>query len=318
MNRFPHVFVAGTFDGLHKGHIALLTRALEEGERVTVGVTSDSFIRAYKSQITNHNDQTKRKQAVVQWLTDQGFIDRAKIIFIDNPYEPAASMPDLTAIIVTAENRTTGERINELRQGLALSPVALIEVPIVAADDGQPISSSRIRGGEITAFGKLILPDSLRPELRRPLGRVLTGKAIDKALQPTAAITITVGDATTETALGLGSIPNLSIIDLHIARKIHDTLAKVPEILLYYSMAVESGPGYISSTAQTAIAAWATHCRPTLLIVKGEEDLLALPVVVHAPEGAIVYYGQPGEGVVEVVVSPVIKNTAKKLLKQFL
>jgi uncharacterized protein (UPF0218 family) len=36
------------------------------------------------------------------------------------------------------------------------------------------------------------------------------------------------------------------------------------------------------------------------IIVEGEEDLAALPALMLAPEGALVLYGQPGEGIVAV------------------
>ena len=44
----------------------------------------------------------------------------------------------------------------------------------------------------------------------------------------------------------------------------------------------------------------------TKIVINGEEDLLALPAVLFAPEGSFVVYGQPKEGVV------VIKVTAEK------
>ncbi len=37
------VAVAGTFDVLHDGHLALLRRAFEVGDEVVVGITSDEM-----------------------------------------------------------------------------------------------------------------------------------------------------------------------------------------------------------------------------------------------------------------------------------
>lgn len=54
-----------------------------------------------------------------------------------------------------------------------------------------------------------------------------------------------------------------------------------------------------------------------LLLVDGEEDLLALPAIVHAPIGGVVYYGQPQQGLVEVMVTEEKKREVLALLKQF-
>jgi len=54
------------------------------------------------------------------------------------------------------------------------------------------------------------------------------------------------------------------------------------------------------------------------LIIDGEEDLLVLPVVQYAPIGSVVYYGQPGEGLVKVVVTKEKKRQVVALVAQFL
>ena len=50
------------------------------------------------------------------------------------------------------------------------------------------------------------------------------------------------------------------------------------------------------------------------IIVKGEEDLLVLPVVLFAPEKSVVIYGQPNEGLVIVKVNEEIRNKAKSIM----
>lgn len=54
------------------------------------------------------------------------------------------------------------------------------------------------------------------------------------------------------------------------------------------------------------------------ILIDGEEDLLVLPAIIYAPLGARVYYGQPGEGLVEVVVTHRKKRQALALLGKFL
>ena len=53
---------------------------------------------------------------------------------------------------------------------------------------------------------------------------------------------------------------------------------------------------------------------PVRLIVNGEEDLLVLPVCIHAPENSIVLYGQPDQGLVLVHITTEIRNKAQTLL----
>jgi hypothetical protein len=53
-----------------------------------------------------------------------------------------------------------------------------------------------------------------------------------------------------------------------------------------------------------------------LIVVDGEEDLAVIPCVLMAPEGSLILYGQPGEGVV-LVEADKVKETAKEMLDNF-
>jgi hypothetical protein len=50
------------------------------------------------------------------------------------------------------------------------------------------------------------------------------------------------------------------------------------------------------------------------VLVEGEEDLLALPLFAMAPDGSVVLYGQPLEGLVVVRITQAKKNQAKNLM----
>lgn len=56
---------------------------------------------------------------------------------------------------------------------------------------------------------------------------------------------------------------------------------------------------------------------PTTILVEGEEDLVALPAIAVAPEGAHVVYGQPGEGMVHVDVTDDHRREMRDLLERF-
>ena len=53
---------------------------------------------------------------------------------------------------------------------------------------------------------------------------------------------------------------------------------------------------------------------PIRISVNGEEDLLVLPVCIHAPENSVVLYGQPNEGLVIAKITPQIRNKTQTLL----
>ena len=145
---YDRVFVAGTFDHLHRGHEAILTAALNAGEKVTLGLTSDLFVKNYKKN-SSIAPFDVRKKNLETWLSDHQY--NALIISIDNPYEPAASLPDLEILVVSAENKSRGEEINTLRKEKGLAPLGLLVVPLVPAEDEKPLSSTRVREGIIVS-----------------------------------------------------------------------------------------------------------------------------------------------------------------------
>lgn len=302
--KYPHVFVAGTFDGLHKGHQFFLSKAFSLGEKVTIGLTSDEFQKKNKAKYAT------RKKSLEKWL--QRKHGKADIVSIDDPYEPAVSYKERVALLVTPDNIHRGEEINKLRKKRGLPQFTLIEVPLIKAEDYKPISSTRVRNGEIDREGRLILPDNLRPELQKPLGKIIKNVRRRKA-----DCIITVGDVTTKTLLLAGIQPTLAIIDNKVERKPYFDAKKLLNTFIYRYIEVKSGPGYISKKA-VALIKKSVNVQRVVIEVDGEEDLLALPVVAYAPLGAIVYYGQPQEGIVEVQVTKKTKRIAVALLSQFL
>ena len=234
---------------------------------------------------------------------------------------------DYDAIIVSTETRPGAEAINRLRQKNGLAPLVIVEIPMVGAQDNKRISSTRIRGGEIDANGALVLPSFLRPELKNPIGTVYSNSRIrSEIVRDRGVQSVSVGDRTTETFLKEGLTPRLAIIDMQVGRKPYAWNQKFLKTLRKSGRVdyIKSGPGSISREAMRLIKKWGEHfschmsrvsCR--VIIVDGEEDLLVLPVLLYAPLGTVVYYGQPSEGIVRVVVTEAKKRLAKGLLKQF-
>jgi len=151
--KFRKVAVGGTFDHLHDGHLALLRRAFEVGERVYLGVCSDEMVKSKGCRVQPLGQRLGRLLETV--FTEFGE-ERVEAVVIRDPYGPAISDPELEAIVVSPETRARAEEINRIRRERGLKELEILEVPFVLAEDGKPISSTRIRRGEIDPHGRLI------------------------------------------------------------------------------------------------------------------------------------------------------------------
>ena len=150
--------------------------------------------------------------------------------------------------------------------------------------------------------------------MKNPLGILLPESQADKSniqkyLLPDSYI-ITVGDRTTEKMIDFGLIPSLQIID-----GIEKREKRVPPKLDNATeLAVDNPAAEITPQSIEIIKKAFTLQTPVRLFVNGEEDLLVLPVCIHAPENAVVLYGQPNQGLVIVRITPEIRNKVETLL----
>ena len=159
------------------------------------------------------------------------------------------------------------------------------------------------------------LPDSLREQLKIPLGILLPeSKAnksnIQKHLQNNSYI-ITVGDRTTEKMINFGLNPSLQIIDGQEKR-----IKREPFLggNVLTELRCDNPAAEITIQSINTIKQAFESPSPVRIIVNGEEDLLVIPVCIFAPENAVVMYGQPNEGLVIVHITPEIRNKEQTLL----
>jgi pantetheine-phosphate adenylyltransferase len=78
-----------------------------------------------------------------------------KTIEINDFYGPSTTDPELEAIVVSEETSLRAKEINAVRVKKNLKKLVVVEVPFELAGDGRPISSERIRVGEIDKEGNL-------------------------------------------------------------------------------------------------------------------------------------------------------------------
>lgn len=155
MKKFKMVAVGGTFDELHMGHKSLLSKAFEIGEKVMIGLSSDEFVsKMGKPHITA--PYAERERELRSFLAKSGWADRAEIVPLRDPYGLTVSGKGLEALVVSKETESTAEKINEIRAKAALPRLKIFAVSMVPADNCVPISTTRIRSGEIDREGHIL------------------------------------------------------------------------------------------------------------------------------------------------------------------
>ena len=153
--RFRVVGVAGTFDMLHKGHKALLRKAFEVGELVVVGLTTDECV-AEMDKPHEVAPYKERLEELLAFIRDEGNLHRTEVVAINDPYGPAIWDDGFEALVVSEETAPRAEEINALRAEAGLRPLELVVIPMVKAENGKPISTTRVRAGEIDREGRLL------------------------------------------------------------------------------------------------------------------------------------------------------------------
>ena len=159
------------------------------------------------------------------------------------------------------------------------------------------------------------LPDDLRDQLKNPLGNLVSDNDPNKEniikKIPAESVIITVGDRTTENMLQLGLKPQIQIIDG--LEKRNQRTVPVDDTI-NTNLSCKNPPGEITEESIQVIQKAFSCESPVRITVDGEEDLLVLPVCIHAPKNSIVMYGQPNEGLVIVTITPEIRAKVQKIL----
>lgn len=145
----------GTFDLLHKGHKEFLKKVLVLSNKIIIGVTSDEYILKHKpnNEIASF---VIRKKKLSHFLKEIGAERRAQIVKINDMFGPLLDPKfKVDALAVTGNLRKNAHFINTQRINKGLKPLKVLEVPQVRTGDGEVISSSRIRKGEIDREGEV-------------------------------------------------------------------------------------------------------------------------------------------------------------------
>jgi uncharacterized protein (UPF0218 family) len=157
----------------------------------------------------------------------------------------------------------------------------------------------------------LRLPEEARGRFKAPFGDLYP--ELEDALPRLRGHRVyAVGDVVTRNLIARDISPDIAIIDGHTMRI---PCSHTP-ILLAPRMRVRNPPGTLTRELIEAIGRAVTR-PPSLIIVSGEEDLAVIPLVLAAPEGGMVLYGQPGEGVVVREITGEAKRVAAEMFGLF-
>jgi pantetheine-phosphate adenylyltransferase len=150
--KYEEVLVGGSWDRLHAGHKFILLTAFEMGERVEIGITSpDFFQEKVKSGGWSYN---RRLSELKSFLKKFDLLKSATFTEIRDFVGPALERGD--ALVITSKTLISARQINLMRERKGKKALKLIRVKLIRARDGKPISSERIRKGEIDRDGFIL------------------------------------------------------------------------------------------------------------------------------------------------------------------
>lgn len=158
----------------------------------------------------------------------------------------------------------------------------------------------------------LTLPEEERHLFQKPFGTLFPDI-------PTAAHLLSgrkvfaVGDVVTRNLLAYGIHPELSVVDGYTMR----LPCERPEGPFTTVCVAKNPAGTICDPLIQCIQR-SLGKSGSLIQVDGEEDLAVIPIVLRAPDGAVLVYGQPSQGVVVRIIDDSARADARDLLTHFI
>lgn len=161
----------------------------------------------------------------------------------------------------------------------------------------------------------LRLPEDLRDAFKDPLGPIETDA--ERLAGDVSGPLIAIGDVVTYHFERIGHTPDVAVVDgLTERESVASEVADVLDASEARRIAATNPAAALSASMLRALVEAVDADDPVAIDVDGEEDLVALPAIVLAPEGASVVYGQPGEGMVLVGVYPGVRERARDWLER--
>lgn len=181
--QYNHAGMGGTFDRLHKGHHTLIGSALSHSGKVTIGLTVDDYSnhKTFHQIIHPYSD---RQAQLEKYLADTGTADRVSIVPLKDIYGPTISDSTIDCLVVTDHTYKGAEEINNKRKDMGFLDLPIIKAELIKDDEGEYLSSTRIRQGEINRQGEIykkyiskqvVLNPGQKNSLKEPQGNIVHG-----------------------------------------------------------------------------------------------------------------------------------------------
>ena len=155
LKKYECVAMGGTFDILHNGHIELLKKSFEVGKFVIIGVSSDDLVKEkLKKKINNSFEVIKCN--LIQIIHSEVGSRLYEITKLEDEFGPLMFSDKVDCMVASTETSYKGAKVNEIRISMGLTTIDIVSVELKLAQDGLPISSSRIRANEIDHNGNIV------------------------------------------------------------------------------------------------------------------------------------------------------------------
>lgn len=131
-----------------------MERSFHAGDEVVIGLTSDEFV-AELGKKTEYDYE--RRRAELTSFVERNFPGRRYVIAkLYDYFGPGIVDGGVEALVASPETSARLGLANKLRAEKSLKPLELVTIEWVPAEDGRPISSTRIRRGEVDTEGRLL------------------------------------------------------------------------------------------------------------------------------------------------------------------
>ncbi len=310
MRKKPYrvIGLGGTFDHFHAGHKAFLDFAGALGNKLVIGVTAEELIKEKKHRALIEPIR-QRKHSVLNYCKQKKY--PAEIITLYDVYGTTLDENAVfDALAVTEETLPGAKKINDTRVKMGLKDLPVHTCQLVYdLEKKAHIHAVRIRAGEISRRGEvytaLFTKSITLSDKQRAFFSKEQGTIIKSPESSSNNLRVVVGDKSIEHFNQLKCHYDIGIYDGHTGGETNKSavsLAVTPD------NRVDNPAGSITPQLSEAILA-RVQAKAGHILVTGEEDLATIAAVLHLPLQSEVYYGQPGKGLVQIIVTEGVKNT---------
>ncbi len=154
LKKYDCVAMGGTFDILHTGHMELLKKSFEIGKFVIIGLSSDTLVKEKLKKNINNSFEV-RKLNLVKTIDSEIGSNLYEITMLEDVFGPLMFSEKVDCMVASTETSYKGKQVNKIRTRMGLPTIDIVSVELKLAQDGLPISSSRIRANEIDQMGNI-------------------------------------------------------------------------------------------------------------------------------------------------------------------